>query len=159
VGEALRAGARERSLGDVDAVADYARAQARLVGAGGRPAPEGMVEVLGRQVPIAKANEAIATLNLKLVYLVTNSRAPSAPNAAANWSRLTTEQREAYARQQAQRLMSMDPTSRLEALRQLLIREPTPQDMVLRMVFEQIPEGERVQLKQSLAAEKERGGK
>jgi hypothetical protein len=143
---------------EVEAVEEYARAQARLVGAIGRAAPAGMVELLGRQVPTEKANEAIATLNLKLVYLVTNTRAQSAPDVTSNWARLTTAQREAYAQQQAQRLMALDPARRLEALRQLMIREPTPQDMVLRMVFEQIPEGERVPLKQSLheAAEKER---
>jgi hypothetical protein len=144
---------------DAEVVQEYARAQARLVGTFGRPAPAGMVELLGRQVPTEKANDCIAALNLKLVYLVTNSQAQSAPNVAANWARLTTEQRQAYAQQQAQRLMALDPASRLDALRQLMRREPTPQDMVVRMVLEQMPEEEHIQLKQSLAAEKERGGK
>jgi hypothetical protein len=144
---------------DVEAVEDYARAQARLVGTLGRPAPAGMVEVLGRQVPTEKASEAITTLNLKLVYVVTNPRAQSPASASANWGRLTPEQREAYAQQQAQRLLALDPASRLEALRQLMRREPTPQDMVLRTVLRQMPEEEHVQLKQSLATEKEAGGK
>jgi hypothetical protein len=143
---------------DVEVVEEYARAQARLVGTLGRPAPAGMVELLGRQVPTEKANEAIATLNLKLVYLVTNPRVQSPPNVAANWSRLTQEQREAYAQQQAQRLMALDPASRLEALRQLMRREPSPQDLVVGLVIKQMPDGERVQLKQSFVAEKEAGG-
>jgi hypothetical protein len=146
---------------DIEAVEAYARAQARLVGTIGRPAPAGMVELLGRQVPTAKANEAIATLNLKLVYLVTNTRAQSAQDAAAHWGQMTREQREAYAQQQAQRLMALDPASRLETLRQLMRRhmEETPQDMVFKMVIEQMPVGERVQLKQSVAADEEaRGG-
>jgi hypothetical protein len=144
---------------DAAVVEDYARAQARLVGTLGRPAPAGMVELLGRQVPTEKANEAIATLNLKLVYLVTNPRVQSASNVTANWARLTPEQREAYAHQQAQRLLALDPASRLEALRQLMRREQTPQDMVLDSVIRQIPVEERVQLKQSFAAEKEAAGK
>lgn len=145
---------------DVEAVEDYARAQARLVGTLGRAAPVGMVELLGRQVPTDKANEAIATLNLKLVYLVTNSQAQSAPNVTANWARLTREQREAYAQQQAQRLMALDPASRLDALRQLIRREQSPQDMVLETVFRQMPDEEKGQLKQSIKAEDEaRGGK
>jgi hypothetical protein len=145
---------------DVEAVEDYARAQSRLVGTIGRAAPAGMVELLGRQVPTEKANEAIATLNLKLVYLVTNSQAQSAPNVTANWARLTSEQREAYAQQQAQRLLALDPASRLDALRQLMRREQSPQDMVLETVFRQMPDEEKGQLKQSIKAEDEaRGGK
>src|SRR5262245_55429786 len=115
---------------DVEVVGDYARAQARLVGAIGRPSPTGMVELMGRQVPTEKANEAIATLNLKLVYLVTDPRAQVGPNVAAHWAQMTREQREAYAQQQAQRLLALDPASRIEALRQLMHREPSPQDMV-----------------------------
>jgi hypothetical protein len=146
---------------DVEVVGDYARAQARLVGPIGRPAPAGMVELLGRQVPAEKANEAIATLNLKLVYLVTNPRAPSGANVAANWGQMTREQRQAYAQQQAQRLLALDPASRVEALRQLMRREPTPQDLVVGMVMRQMPEEEHVQLKRSFEADDEakRGGK
>src|SRR5262249_11344070 len=126
---------------DIEAVEAYARAQARLVGTIGRPTPAGMVEILGRQVPTAKANDAIATLNLKLVYLVTNTQAQSAQQVAARWGQMTREQREAYAQQQAQRLMALDPASRLEALRQLMQRhiEENPQDMVFRRVIEQMP--------------------
>jgi hypothetical protein len=145
---------------DAAVVEDYARAQTRLVGTLGRPAPAGMVELLGRQVPTEKANEAIATLNLKLVYLVTNPRAQSASNVASNWSQLTQAQREAYAQQQAQRLMSLDPASRLEALHQLMRRDARPEDMVFKMVAEQLTDDERVQLKQSFrASEEARGGK
>jgi hypothetical protein len=143
---------------DVAVVEDYARAQARLVGTAGRPAPAGMVELLGRQLPTEKANDCIAALNLKLVYLVTNPRVESPASVTSNWARLTPEQREAYAHQQAQRLMALDPASRLEALRQLMRREPAPQDMIFRMVASQLTDDERVQLKQSFAAEKEAGG-
>jgi hypothetical protein len=144
---------------DAVVVEEYARAEARLVGTIGRPAPAGMVELLGRQVPTEKANDCIAALNLKLVYLVTNPRAESAPSVAANWARLTQEQREAYAQQQAQRLMALDPASRLEALRQLMRREPSPQDMVFKTVAEQLTDDERIQLKQALRPPDEaRGG-
>jgi hypothetical protein len=144
---------------DVAVVEEYARAQSRLVGSSSRPAPAGMVEVLGRQVPTEKASEAIATLNLKLVYLVTNPRSQSAPNAAASGAELTQEQQSAAARQEVHRLLAMDPASRLAALRQLMERGAGPQDqpsndpfvhLVLKMVSEQLPEEEVVQLKQSL---------
>jgi hypothetical protein len=71
---------------------------------------------------------------------------------------MTREQQQAYAHQQAQRVLSLDPASRLEALRQLMRREPTPQDLVLRTVISQMPEEERIQLKQSLKAEDEAKG-
>jgi hypothetical protein len=142
--------ANGRWVGDL--VADYARAQARLVGATGREAPAGTVELLGRYVPETKANEYIAALNLKLVYLVTNSQAPAASTVAGNWSRLTPEQRDQYSRQQAQRLMSLDPSTRLQALRQMMAaQQESPVPSIMKMVMSQLSDDERVQLKQFMS--------
>jgi hypothetical protein len=153
-----------------DLVADYARAQARLVGSTGRPAPAGTVELFGRYVPAERANEQAAALNLKLVYLVTNPRAPSMGGVAANWEQMTpAEQRaarervQAYAQQHAQRLLALDPASRMQALREMVraqgmavrakMSPPDPTDMILKMVWSQVPDSERVQFKQSLGVE------
>jgi hypothetical protein len=142
-----------------EVVGDYARALARLVGTVGREAPAGMVEILGRPVPREKAGEYAAALNMKLVYLVTNTRVASPVDAAGNWSRLTPVQREAYVQQQAQRILTMDPATRLGTLRQLMMnQEPTPQQMLIRAVTSQMTDGERVQLKMSFAGDKVREG-
>ncbi len=133
-----------------EVVADYARAQARLVGRTGRAAPAGTVELCGRPVPVDRANEYIAALNLKLVYLVTNPRAAAAAHSAPDWSRMTPEQREAVAQQHAQRLLALDPASRLEALRQMM-QETSPQQLIMKRVMSQMPDSERVQLKSTLA--------
>jgi hypothetical protein len=142
-----------------EAVGEYARALARLVGTVGREAPAGMVEILGRPVPKEKASEYAAALNLKLVYLVTNTHAATPADATANWSRLAPAQRDAYIHQQAQRIMSLDPASRIGVLRGLMMnREPTPQDELLKAVFSQMSDGERIQLKSSFAGDKPREG-
>jgi hypothetical protein len=143
---------------NADDVANFARAQARLVGTVGRTAPAGMVEILGRQIPATSASQYITALNLKLVYLVTNPRAPSSADAAQNWAQLTPEQRMQYAQQQAERIMALDPGSRVQALRDMMrSQEPRPQDYILKAVFSQLSEDERIALKQSFATEK-RGG-
>jgi hypothetical protein len=130
-------------------VADYARAQARLVGAGGgRPAPAGQVEILGRQLPVEKAREYIEGLNLKLVYLVSNPQTATAASAkAANWARMNPDQRRIYAQQQAQRLLALDPASRVQAMRQMMLQrhDTSPEEMIMRTVIEQMPEDERMQ--------------
>jgi hypothetical protein len=138
---------------NADVVADYARAQARLLGGIPQPAPAGMVEMLGRHVPVEKASEYAAALNLKLVYLVTNPRAPSAATVAASWGQMTPEQQQAFARQQAQRIMSLDPATRQAALRQMMMHAPRPEDFIMKMVLSQMPEQERVDLKGSVARE------
>jgi hypothetical protein len=146
-------------------VADYARAQSRLLGTSGRPAPPGTVELFGRPVAADKASEYITALNLKRVYLVTNPRPPSATATAGDWARLTPEQRDQYVQRQVQQLMRLDPAARIQALRQLLMtrREPTPQDMIMREMRSQLTEQEAIQLKQAISegalVEKARGGK
>jgi hypothetical protein len=53
------------------------------------------------------------------------------------------------AQQHAQRLLALDPASRIEALRHMM-QETSPQQMVMKMVMSQIPDSERAQLKSSL---------
>jgi hypothetical protein len=138
-----------------DTVADYARAQIRLLGTTVRPAPAGTVEIMGRYVPAAKAGEYISALNLKLVYLVTNPQAPNPAHAAANWSGLTPEQRQMYADQQAQRILALDPESRLQALASMMM-ENDPRGMIMTAVFKRLPAEQRGQIKEALSARMDR---
>jgi hypothetical protein len=145
-----------------EVVADYARAQARLLGTVSRAAPSGTVELFGRYVPTDKASEYIAALNLKLVYLVTNPRVPSGASVAASWAQMTPDQRQVYAQQQAQRMLTMDPATRLQMLRQMMENQDvTPQQMIMKMVTSQMTDDERVALKQSFVRDKQgaSGGK
>ncbi len=136
---------------DGNIVADFAHALARVVGTVGRDTPVGTVEILGRRLATDKANETIAALNLKLVYLLTNPRAVSEGSIAANWSRMTPEQRELYAQQQSQRLLALDPASRVRMLRDMMLaREMSPQDAVMRAMMSQMSGSERIQLKQAV---------
>lgn len=136
-----------------DVVANYARSLAQLVGTVGRAAPAGTVEILGRHIPADRASDTIAALNLKLVYLVTNPRAPAASavvSSAANWPRMTSAQRDLFAQQQAQRLLALTPDARLQAMSQLM-QEESPQQAIMHALMLQLPDNERVQLKQNLA--------
>lgn len=136
-----------------DVVANYARALAQVVGPVGRAAPAGTVEILGRHVPTAKASEYIEALNLKLVYLVTSPAPQLMTSPVANWSQMTPDQRDLYAQQQAQRLMSLNPQSRIQALAQLMQnQEESPQQAVMRAMMSQLSDDERIQLKQSIGA-------
>jgi hypothetical protein len=146
-----------------DAVAEYVRALAQMVGTVGRTAPAGMVEILGRTLPADKANEYITALNLRLVYLVSNPRAqtPTATgfNMASNWTQMTPAQRELYIQQQAQRVMAMDPASRFQMLRGLMEnQEISPQQALIKSIFSQMTDDERVALKQSFAGGKPAAG-
>lgn len=148
--------ANGRWTGDV--VADYARAQARLLGTTiGRPTPAGTVEILGRQIPADRASEHITALHLKLVYLITNPQAQTAVTGAG-WEQMAPEQRDAYARQQAQRILGLDPASRMAMLHQMMQRDD-PRQAILHRVMEGMTDGERVQLKQSLVEEGKARGK
>jgi hypothetical protein len=116
-----------------------------------------MVEVLGRYVPAAKAVDYTTALNLKLVYLVTNPQAPNLARGAANWMNMTDEQRHAYVQQQAQRLLSMDRESRIDALASLMDPKfPDPRSALMGAVFERLPMEERVQFKQAIGARVDR---
>jgi hypothetical protein len=142
-----------------DTVADYARAEARFLGTVSRAAPAGTVELFGRYVPAEKATDIINTLNLKLVYLVTNPRTPSAASVASDWVQMTPDQRDAYAQQQAQRILALDPASRLQMMRDLMENQDvSPQQMILKMVANQLPYEERIALKQSSVREKQGAG-
>jgi hypothetical protein len=149
-----------------DAVAEYVRSLAQMVGTVGRTAPAGMVEILGRTLPADKANEYITALNLRLVYLVSNPRAqtPTATgfNMASNWTQMTPVQRDLYLQQQARRVMAMDPASRLQMLRGLMENmEISPQQALIKTVMSQMTDDERIALKQSFASDKQAasGGK
>jgi hypothetical protein len=136
---------------NADVVSNYARALAQVVGTVGRAAPAGTVEILGRNVPADKASEYINTLNLKLVYLVTNTAPQRTASLMPNWSQLTPDQRDLYAQQQAQRLMGLNPESRIQALAQMMQnQEESPQQAIMRAMFSQLSDDERVQLKSSL---------
>ena len=146
-----------------DAVADYARALAQMVGTVGRAAPAGTVEILGRTLPADKANEYITALNLRLVYLVSNPRAQTPTtvgfNMASNWTQMTPAQRELYIQQQAQRVLALDPASRLQMLRGLMENmEISPQQALIKSVVSQMTDDERVALKQSFAGDKQAAG-
>jgi len=140
-----------------DAVADYARAQARLLGKSSRPAPPGMVEIFGHTVPADQAQVHLDALNLKLVYLVTNPRPAAAAAAgsplmpAAEWQRLGPEMQDRYVQQQAQQLMRLDPSTRAQVVRQMMRREPTPQDMIMKTMLSGMTDDERIQFRQSLS--------
>jgi hypothetical protein len=136
-----------------DVVANYARALAQVVGTVGRAAPAGTVEILGRNVPADKASDYITALNLKQVYLVTNTAPRQTASLMPNWSQLSPDQRDQYAQQQAQRLMAMNPEGRLQALAQMMLtREESPESAVMRAVMSQLSDDERFQLKQSVGA-------
>jgi hypothetical protein len=145
-----------------DAVASYAHALAQLVGTVGRAAPAGTVEILGRHVPADRAGEYVTALNLKLVYLVTNPRAPASVTMASsvpNWWQMAPAQRDMYAQQQAQRLLSLDPASRVQAMVQMMqSQEESPQQAVIRAMMSQMSDGERVELKQALGAARAAAG-
>lgn len=102
---------------DGDAVADYALAQVKLYGNIGGTTSPGTIEVMGQKVSPDRAEAVITALNLKPVYILVNParRGASADAApASNWNAMTPEQRQQYAQTEAQRLMSMDPNSRLQ---------------------------------------------
>jgi hypothetical protein len=149
-----------------DLVADYARIQARLVGTTGRPAPEGMVEILGRYVPANKVGEYTTALNLKLVYLITSTQSQGGPETPANWAQMSPELRQEYANQQAQRIMALTPPARMQLLRHMLAQhlvtqrsgEVTPQQLIIRAVWGQMPDEEQVAVKSSVASDTEAGG-
>jgi hypothetical protein len=143
---------------DAATVADFARAQARQLGTTvGAPTPAGTVEILGQRMPAARAQEHIAALNLKLVYLVTNPRVQAAALASVDWRRLTPEQRDLYTRQQAQRLLALDPASRVQALAQMMSSQhDTPEQALIQNVMQQLSDDERRQVKEAVHREGDR---
>jgi hypothetical protein len=104
-----------------DDVAQYAQAQARLLGTVGAPTPAGTVEILGQRVPADQAATYITGLNLKPVYLLTNplqSRLANANADPSQWNGMTPDQRRQYAQAQASQLAGMDPAQRDALLQQ-----------------------------------------
>jgi hypothetical protein len=57
-----------------DDVVAYARAQAKLYGIVGKPGPAEIIEILSQKLPISRAKDVIAALNLKPVYVITGGR-------------------------------------------------------------------------------------
>jgi hypothetical protein len=137
----LPAPASGRWNGDI--VAEYVRAQAQLVGTvGAAGGPAGTIEVLGRAIPAAKANEYIAALNLKQVYLVASPNSRTAARTNAGWLQMTDDQRQEYAQAQAQQILAMDPASRAQALGQMMAQS----GMVMKAVISQMSPAERDQM-------------
>ena len=106
-----------------DDVAAYATAQSRLVGPVGAAPPAGMVEIMGQKVPTDKAQDFIAGLNLKPVYLITNPRAATPSGFgltmdASKWAAMTPDQQKAFTAQQAQALAQMEPAARNQMMQQ-----------------------------------------
>ena len=106
-----------------DDVAAYAQAQSRLVGPVGAAPPVGMVEILGQKVPEAKAQDFIAGLNLKPVYLITNPRAASPSGFgltmdASKWAAMSPDEQKAFTNQQAAMLAQMEPGARNQMMQQ-----------------------------------------
>jgi hypothetical protein len=139
---------------DAEVVAEFARVQARQLGTTvGRPTPPGIVEVLGQRMPTAKANEHITALNLKLVYLVTNPQAQVAL-ATMDWRRMTLKQREARTRQQAQRILALDPARRIQMLTRLMATShDTPEQALVDYVMQNLSDDERWQLRETIHRE------
>lgn len=122
-----------------DDVAAYALAQSKLVGPVGAVAPPGLVEIMGQKVPQAKAQDYIAGLNLKPVYLITNPRA-AAPGGfgltmdASKWAAMSPAEQKAFTAQQANSLAQMDPAARQQMMQQNFMifaqymQQASPQD-------------------------------
>ena len=92
-----------------DDLAEYALAQSRLFGRVG-DAPAGSIEVMGKVLSADKAQAVIDTLNLKPVYLLTNTNQSVASNGdSAGWTKMSQEEKDAYAKKQAQKLLDMGP--------------------------------------------------
>jgi len=142
-----------------DAVADYVYAQAKLFGNVGGATTAGTVEVLGQQVPADKAQSVVAALNLKPVYLLTNSSrrtaAPASGTAGSpgDWGRMTQQQQQQYAQQQAQQMLSGDPAQLAQTFQQQqAVRQALMQQL------QQMPDAQRQQYLQSLGGAGGRGG-
>ena len=143
-----------------DDVAEYAFAQKRLFGQIGGAAA-GTVEILGQRIPEDRAAAFITGLNLKPVYLVTNpSRRPTGTGTtgmtqsltadAAKWAKMTPEEQQAYAKQQAQQVLNMDPALRRQVFEQ--------QRSMMQAVIQQMTPEQRQQLFQGFGGPGGRGG-
>jgi hypothetical protein len=67
------------------------------------------------------------------------------------------EEREAYAHQEARRLLGLDPASRVQVLAKMLAADPdTPEQAIVRSVFSQLPMEERWQVKEAIGRELDR---
>lgn len=100
-----------------DDLADFALAQARLFGTAGAATP-GKVEVLGQKIAEEKAEPVVATLGLKPFYVLSNPSART-PESRSDFSKLTSEQQQQWAQQQAQKLLQMEPQARGQYMQQL----------------------------------------
>lgn len=125
-----------------DDVAAYALAQKRLFGKIGA-VPPGTIEIMGQQFSAADAQDMVARLKLRPVYLITNpSKKQQAAQGLNEWAQMTPEQREAYAQQQAAQLLAADPAVRQQTLMQ--------QAMVFRSMFQQMTPDQRQQMMQGM---------
>ena len=110
-----------------DDVADFAFAQARLFGTVGVPASDGSIEILGRRVAKEASPPFVTGLNLKPVYLLTNTRrqmngSNTTPWSAANqeqWGKMSPAERKQYGQEQAQWILSLPPEQQAQMLEQI----------------------------------------
>ncbi len=130
---------------DGNIVADYAKAQSRLVGPVGGETPAGIVEIFGQRIPSDKAQAHIAALNLKPVYLITNPNSTSGfglNGDPSKWSSLTPEQQKKFAQDTAAQLANMDPASRNALMQQNF--------MIFGQLMQQLPADQRTGLFQGM---------
>lgn len=107
-----------------DDVADFAFAQARLFGTIGTPSSDGSIEILGKKVAPNAAPPFITGLNLKPLYLVTNTRrgsvtTPWSPAKEQMWGNLSPEQRKQFGEEQATWFLSLPTEQRDQVIGQL----------------------------------------
>jgi hypothetical protein len=136
-----------------DALANYVLAQAKLFGNVGAPTAPGTIEVMGQKVSADKADAVVSALNLKPVYIVLNPLQRNNPanttTAAANgvnWAAMTPQQKQAYAQQQAQNIMNMDPQSRQQTMQSMMEQ----QRAVMGALMQSMTPEQRQQLIQSM---------
>jgi len=134
---------------NADIVSEYAHAQAQLVGTVGAAAPPGTVEILGRHIPESQAAAYISGLGLKLVYLVTNPRPVSAASAGnSSWLQMNADQRQQYAHDQAQQLLTLDPNAMAQSLQSLMDQGA----MVMKQVMLQLTPEQRQSVMNAMGA-------
>ena len=110
-----------------DDVADFAFAQARLFGTVGVPASDGSIEILGKRVAKEASPPFVSGLNLKPVYLLTNTRrqmnrSNATPWSAANqeqWGKMSSAERKQYGQEQAKWILSLPPEQQAQMLEQI----------------------------------------
>lgn len=120
---------------NADNITQYARSLAQLTGRPvGGTSPEGTVNILGRPIPQAEAEEHIRGLDLRLVYLVSN---PSISRLGISSDRLP---------QMAQQFRAMNQADRVR----MFMEMQEQQQQMMKLLFEGMSDQERIEFKRSL---------